>query len=121
MPFLNIVHTYINVPNVTYSQSHRHTSYNALPYAFSIPCAKVLERTGLANFIAGVNNPLSGDLTPLAFLPLVLFLNGDIPFLRSNNDILEHLISTQLISLPHSQKLIEDEPSNSLALCPRFG
>jgi hypothetical protein len=98
--------------------------YNALPYAFSIPCAKVLERTGLANFIAGVNNPLSGDLaismSPSSSLRSLLW-SDDIPFLRSNNDVLEHLIPTQLISLPHGQQLIEDEPSYSLALCPRFG
>jgi hypothetical protein len=36
--------------------------HRARPYDFSISFAKVLAITGLANFIAGVNKPLSGDL-----------------------------------------------------------
>jgi hypothetical protein len=36
--------------------------YKALPYDFSISFVNLFDITGLANFIAGVNNPLSGDL-----------------------------------------------------------
>jgi hypothetical protein len=63
-------------------------SYKALPYDFSISFENLLAITGLANFIAGVNNPLSGDL-PSAHVQVI----EDSPLLGSKDDIFQNLIS----------------------------
>jgi hypothetical protein len=62
-------------------------SYKALPYDFSISFENLLAITGLANFIAGVNNPLSGDL-PSAHDHVI----EDSPLLGREDNILQNLI-----------------------------
>jgi len=63
-------------------------NYKALPYDFSISFENLLAITGLANFIAGVNNPLSGDLPSSAHDYSV----EDSPLFRSKDDILQNLV-----------------------------
>jgi hypothetical protein len=62
--------------------------YKALPYDFSISFENLLAITGLANFIAGVNNPLSGDLPSAQPITIV----EDSPLLGRKDDILQNLV-----------------------------
>jgi len=63
-------------------------NYKALPYDFSISFENLFEITGLANFIAGVNNPLSGDLPSAHIYPV-----EDLPLLGGKDDIFQNLVS----------------------------